>query len=401
MLASLFARRYLFSTKSRSVINLIAALSVVAVAIPVAAMVILLSVTNGFEGLIHNSYSVFDADLTVRAKEGQSFPIERLDTARIASLKGVESYSLILEQKVLLEANGHQTTVTLRGVDDRYPEVLPLDQAVNVGESSYRLGELERLVMGHATAYELGFRQLLGARVNLYAVRRGSFSSLVPFANYATRQNIPVVGLFAVDYAAEREYLIAPLSLAAELAERPNEASSLLIRSDHASAVKATLKELLGEEFEVLEREELRASFYRLVKLEKWGIFFISLLVLLIASFSIVGALSMLVIEKREERDTLRALGATERFIRTIFCREGYLICLLGGGIGLAIGITLSLAQQHLGLIRMPVETFLSNSYPVTLQVTDLLLIVVVTALIGRGLSTLTVHQMLKHEKII
>lgn len=401
MLASLFARRYLFSTKSRSVINLIAALSVVAVAIPVAAMVILLSVTNGFEGLIHNSYSVFDADLTVRAKEGQSFPIERLDTARIASLKGVESYSLILEQKVLLEANGHQTTVTLRGVDDRYPEVLPLDQAVNVGESSYRLGELERLVMGLATAYELGFRQLLGARVNLYAVRRGSFSSLVPFANYATRQNIPVVGLFAVDYAAEREYLIAPLSLAAELAERPNEASSLLIRSDHASAVKATLKELLGEEFEVLEREELRASFYRLVKLEKWGIFFISLLVLLIASFSIVGALSMLVIEKREERDTLRALGATERFIRTIFCREGYLICLLGGGIGLAIGITLSLAQQHLGLIRMPVETFLSNSYPVTLQVTDLLLIVVVTALIGRGLSTLTVHQMLKHEKII
>lgn len=401
MLASLFARRYLFSTKSRSVINLIAALSVVAVAIPVAAMVILLSVTNGFEGLIHNSYSVFDADLTVRAKEGQSFPIERLDTARIASLKGVESYSLILEQKVLLEANGHQTTVTLRGVDDRYPEVLPLDQAVNVGESSYRLGELERLVMGHATAYELGFRQLLGARVNLYAVRRGSFSSLVPFANYATRQNIPVVGLFAVDYAAEREYLIAPLSLAAELAERPNEASSLLIRSDHASAVKATLTELLGEEFEVLEREELRASFYRLVKLEKWGIFFISLLVLLIASFSIVGALSMLVIEKREERDTLRALGATERFIRTIFCREGYLICLLGGGIGLAIGITLSLAQQHLGLIRMPVETFLSNSYPVTLQVTDLLLIVVVTALIGRGLSTLTVHQMLKHEKII
>lgn len=401
MLASLFARRYLFSTKSRSVINLIAALSVVAVAIPVAAMVILLSVTNGFEGLIHNSYSVFDADLTVRAKEGQSFPIERLDTARIALLKGVESYSLILEQKVLLEANGHQTTVTLRGVDDRYPEVLPLDQAVNVGENSYRLGELERLVMGHATAYELGFRQLLGARVNLYAVRRGSFSSLVPFANYATRQNIPVVGLFAVDYAAEREYLIAPLSLAAELAERPNEASSLLIRSDHASAVKATLKELLGEEFEVLEREELRASFYRLVKLEKWGIFFISLLVLLIASFSIVGALSMLVIEKREERDTLRALGATERFIRTIFCREGYLICLLGGGIGLAIGITLSLAQQHLGLIRMPVETFLSNSYPVTLQVTDLLLVVVVTALIGRGLSTLTVHQMLKHEKRI
>lgn len=398
MLASLFARRYLFSTKSRSVINLIAALSVVAVAIPVAAMVILLSVTNGFEGLIHSSYSVFDADLTVRPRVGQSFPIEKLDTAAIASVGGVEAYSVILEQKILLEANGYQTTVTLRGVDDRYPEVLPIDEAVTVGESQYRLGELERLLMGHATAYELGFRQLLGARVNLYAVRRGSFSTLVPFANYKTRRQVPVVGLFAVDYAAEREYLVAPLSLAEELGERSGEASALILKSSHPARTKAVLQELLGEEFEVVGREELRASFYRLVKLEKWGIFFISLLVLLIASFSIVGALSMLIIEKRAERDTLRALGATEHFIRTIFCREGYLICLLGGGIGLAVGVTLSLVQQHLGLIRMPVETFLSNSYPVALHGFDLLLVVAVTALIGWGLSTLTVHHMLKNE---
>lgn len=106
----------------------------------------------------------------------------------------------------------------------------------------------------------------------------------------------------------------------------------------------------------------------------------------------------MLIIEKRAERDTLRALGATEYFIRTIFCREGYLICLLGGGIGLAVGVTLSLVQQHLGLIRMPVETFLSNSYPVALHGFDLLLVVAVTALIGWGLSTLTVHHMLKNE---
>ncbi len=399
MLASLFARRYLFSAKSRSVINLIAALSVVAVAIPVAAMVILLSVTNGFEGLIHDSYSVFDAPLQIRPRTGQLFALSKVDTASLNRLEGVDGWSAILEEKVLVEADGHQATLTLRGVDDHYPAVLPIDKAVTVGESQYRLGELDRLLMGHATAYELGFRQLLGATVNLYAVRRGSFSTLVPFANYTTRQRIPVVGLFAVDYTAEREYIIAPLRLARELAERPDGVSAILLQTAHPERVKKLLAPHLDEELELIDREELRASFYRLVKLEKWGIFFIALLVLIIASFSVVGALSMLILEKRDDRDTLRALGAAEPFIRSIFRREGYLICALGGGIGLVIGIALCLLQQHIGMIRMPVDTFLTDRYPVALQVGDLLLIGVATLLVSYALCSLTVHTMIKDEK--
>ena len=258
MLASLFARRYLFSAKSRSVINLIAALSVVAVAIPVAAMVILLSVTNGFEGLIHDSYSVFDAPLQIRPRTGQLFALSKVDTASLNRLEGVDGWSAILEEKVLVEADGHQATLTLRGVDDHYPAILPIDKAVTVGESQYRLGELDRLLMGHATAYELGFRQLLGATVNLYAVRRGSFSTLVPFANYTTRQRIPVVGLFAVDYTAEREYIIAPLRLARELAERPDGVSAILLQTAHPERVKKLLAPHLDEELELIDREVQR-----------------------------------------------------------------------------------------------------------------------------------------------
>ncbi|MBQ1979418.1 MAG: ABC transporter permease, partial [Alistipes sp.] len=149
MLASLFARRYLFSAKSRSVINLIAALSVVAVAIPVAAMVILLSVTNGFEELIHGSYSVFDAPLQIQPRTGHDFPLEEIDTTALKRIEEIESWSAILEQKILLEANGHQITATLRGVDDHYGEVLPIADAVTVGTAEYRLGELDRLIMGH------------------------------------------------------------------------------------------------------------------------------------------------------------------------------------------------------------------------------------------------------------
>ena len=399
MLASLFARRYLFSAKSRSVINLIAALSVVAVAIPVAAMVILLSVTNGFEELIHGSYSVFDAPLQIQPRTGHDFPIEEIDTTALSRIEGIDGWSAILEQKILIEANGHQITATLRGVDDHYGEVLPIADAVTVGTAEYRLGELDRLIMGHLTGYELGFRQLLGAKVNLYAVRRGSFSSLVPFANYTTRQQVPVVGFFSVDYAAEREYVVGPLRLAQEMLEREHAVSAILIRTQHPERVRRALEELLGEEFRVVDSEELRASFYRLVRLEKWGIFFIALLVLLIASFSVVGALSMLILEKRDERLTLHALGASDGFIRSIFRREGYLICLLGGVIGLVLGVALSLAQQELGLIRMPVETFLTDAYPVKLRATNLLLVAGVTALVGWGLCSLTVHNMIKQEK--
>ncbi len=398
MLASLFARRYLFSAKSRSVINLIAALSVVAVAIPVAAMIILLSVTNGFEQLIHRSYAVFDAELQVVPQRGHTFPIAQLDTASLGQIEGLESWSLILEEKALIEANGHQSTITLRGADDRYPTVLPINEAVNVGDSNYRLGELNRLLLGHATAYELGFRQLFGAQVNLYVIRRGSFSSLVPFANYTTRQNIPVVGLFNVDYTAEKEYVIAPLQLAQTLCEREGEASALLIRTQHPEQVRRALTPLLGEDFKVVDRESLRASFYRLVRLEKWSIFFIALMVLLIASFSVIGALSMLILEKRDERKTLHALGATDRFIRSIFRREGYLICALGGGIGLVLGVVLCLAQQHFGLIRLPVETFLTNIYPVALNLRDVLLVLLSTAVIGWALSALTVHNMIQKK---
>ena len=398
MLASLFARRYLFSPKSRSVINLIAGLSIVAVAIPVAAMIILLSVTNGFEKLIHGAYGVFDAPLQIQPRTGHRFALDAIDTAALSRIEGIEAWSAILEQQILMEANGHQLTITLRGVDERYEGVLPIREAVNIGTADHQLGELDRLLLGHATAYELGFRQLFGASVNLYAVRRGSFSSLVPFANYTARSAVPVVGLFAVDYNAEREYAVAPLRLAQTLCEAPHTASAILIRTEHPDRVRRTLEEWLGEEFRVVDNEELRGSFYRLVRLEKWGIFFIALLVLLIASFSVVGALSMLILEKRDERITLHALGATDRFIRTIFRREGYLICLLGGGLGLVLGVGLTLLQQKAELIRMPVETFLTDAYPVALHGADLLLVLAVTAAISWALCSLTVQNMIKHE---
>lgn len=400
MLTLFFARRYLFSRKSRSVVNLIAALSVVAVAVPVAAMVILLSVINGFEALIRNSGSVFDADLRITPHEGRTFDPAALDTAALSRTEGLAAWSAILEERILLEANDRQATATLRGADDRYGSVLPLAGQVTEGDARLRLGDLDYLLLGRAMARRLAIRSLAGAEVRLYAVRRNSFSSLLPFDNY-TAQTLPVGGVFEVDYDTENACLVAPLRAVQRLLDRPGRVSAILVRAAEPAAVerlRRTLGERLGDAFRIESREELSASVYRLVRYEKWGVFFIALLVLVDAAFSIVGALSMLILEKRGERTALRALGATDAFVRAVFRREGYLICALGGALGLLLGAGLSLAQQHFGLIEIPADSFLTKSYPIAFRWSDLLAILPAFALVAWSLTTLTVHNMLKKD---
>ena len=336
MLPQFFARRYLFSPKSRSVVNLISGLSVVAVAMPVAAMIILLSVFNGFESLVKSMYSAFDADLTVSARLGQTFPADAIDTAAVARIPGVEAFSFVLEQSALLEHAGCQATATVRGVDDAYAAVFPLDSVVSAGEYRVRLGDIERLVMGQSMTYMLGIRSLADADVNVYAVRRGSFSSLLPFDNY-TRRTVPLGGVYSLDLETERTYVLASLRLAQELFSHPGRVSGLVVRlreGADAEQVRQALARLSGDDYRVRTRHELRASFYRIMTYEKWGIFFISLLVLVIASFSVVGALAMLIVDKRRDIVTLRALGADTSLVRAIFRSEGLLICGLGAACG-------------------------------------------------------------------
>ena len=400
MLPQFFARRYLFSPKSRSVVNLISGLSVVAVAMPVAAMIILLSVFNGFESLVKSMCSAFDADLTVTPRQGQTFAADAVDTAAVARIDGVEAFSFILEQSALLEHAGRQATATVRGVDDAYGEVFPLAEAIPSGEFRVRLGDLERLVMGQSMAYMLGVRTLADADVNVYAVRRGSFSSLLPFDNYS-RRTVPLGGVYSLDLETERTYVLASLRLAQELFSHPGRVSGLVVRlreGADAERVRQALEQRLGGEYRVRTRYELRASFYRIMTYEKWGIFFISLLVLLVASFSVVGALAMLIVEKRRDIATLRALGADTSLVRAVFRSEGLLICGLGALFGVVLGVGASLVQQHFGLIGIPAETFLTKSYPVEFRFGDLVVVLAAFGLVAYVISNITVRSMVKHN---
>ncbi len=400
MLPLLFARRYLFSAQSRSVVNLISGLSVAAVAMPVAAMIILLSVFNGFETLVRSMYSAFDADLNVSPLRGRTFEASALDTAAMRRIPGVAALSFTLEQSALLKHDGRQATATVRGVDDAYGEVFALGDAVTSGEWRVRLGDLERLVVGQAMAYRLGIRSLADADVTLYAVRRGRFSSLLPLENY-TRRTVPVGGAYTLDLETEQQYVLASLRLAQSLFNYPGRASALVVRlapDADARGVKQALARIAGDDFLVRTRDELRASFYRIMLYEKWGIFFIAFLVLVVASFSVVGALTMLIVEKRDEIATLRALGADRRFVRAVFRREGYLICGCGALLGVVLGVGACLLQQHFGLIEIPAETFLTKSYPVEFRPADLLAVLAAFAAVAFLLSNLTVHGTIKNN---
>lgn len=401
MLTLRFARRYLFSKKSHSVINLISGVSLFAIAMPVAAMVILLSVFNGFEGLIHSMTSAFDADLTITPRRGVTIPTEGVDTAALRRIEGVEALSWVVEQEALAKYGNRQQLVTVRGVEEHYTDLFPIREAITVGEYRLQQGDRECVVMGQGMTYMLGIRSLVTAPLELYALRRTSFSTLLPSEGYR-RQELPITGLFLLDAESESRYLLTSITLARRLFEREGVATSLLIRLQSTAdpeRVKRAVEEQLGEEFRVRTRYELRPSFYDMMTYEKWGILFISLLVLVIASFSVIGALTMLIIEKRREQQTLRSLGADTRFLRRIFVGEGFLLALLGGGGGLLLGVGVTLLQQHLGLIRLPVETFIMEAYPVELRVGDLLRIVLLFTAVLSTIILLTVHTLIPDPK--
>lgn len=400
MLAALFARRYLFSPKSRSVINLIATLSIVAVAIPVAAMVILLSVFNGFSALLQSSHARMEPELLITPRAGQVFTLGEEQRRLLDTTEGVAAWSEVLEQQVLIERNGKQATTTLRGVDEHYMAVVPFEQCITYGEGRLALGEIDHLLIGESLAVRLGLHTTAGAEAALYAVRRAPFSSLLPTSNYSRRE-LAIDGFFRLDYENDDRYVLAPLRLAEVLFERRGDRSSIAVRctsEEEIASVQERLRASFGAAYRIENRDERHASFYRLVRYEKWGIFFLALMVLIVASFSVVGALSMLIIEKRDERRTLHSLGASDALIRSIFRHEGMLISLLGGALGAVLGVGLSLAQQHLGLIALPIDSLPMQHYPVLFRIEDLLLVIASFGTVAWILSTVTVRSMIKNE---
>ncbi len=396
-LALLFARRYLFARKSHSVINLISGVSAFAVGVPVAAMVILLSVFNGFEQLVRNMYGDFDPDILVTARSGKVFRTDSLPRTLLLNTEGVQEVSMILEDNALLEYRGRQYIGTLRGVDSLYRHVVPIDSMVVAGQYQPLFGDIEQALVGQGIAYNLGVRTALLDPIRAYVPRRGSFSTLIPLNSYREERILPS-GIFMLDAETDSKYVIVPFSFAQRLFDYEGYASGAMVKvrpGADPDKVRTVLSARLGDDFKVQTRYQQKASLYRIMTYEKWGIFFIILLVMVIASFSIIGSLAMLIIDKRRDVRTLFNLGGSIRFVRGIFLREGMLISMLGAAGGMIFGLALCWVQMQFGVIRIPAETFLVDSYPVVVQWPDLLGIAVAVIAVNYIITKFTVVKMI------
>ena len=401
-LSSLFARRYLFSPKSHSVINVISRVSAFAIGIPVAAMVILLSVFNGFDGLIRQMYTDFDPDIAVTPAEGKVFAAGELERGRLMSVDGVVEVSFMLEDQVLLRYRDRQKEATIRGVDGNYPKVVPIEGMVSTGKYEPVRGEMEQALVGEGLAYSLGLNINLLDPVKVYVPRRGSFNPLVPLESYRTGALYPS-GLFRLDAETDGQYLLAPLGFTQDLLDYPDRFTAVFVKiapGAEQKDVQAALREELGDTYKVLTRYEQKASLYSIMAYEKWGIFLIVLMVMIIASFTIVGSLVMLIIDKRADLRTIVSMGGTVGFVRGIFVREGMLIAGIGAGGGMLLGLMVCWAQQLFGIIRIPAQTFIVDTYPVVVEAGDVALIAASFIAVSYIIIKFTVARMIPRSEV-
>ena len=396
------AGRYLRSRKSHSVINIISGVSVAAMATPFAAMVILLSVFNGLEGMVRTLYRAVDADITIRAAEGTVFDVAAVDTAAIRAAEGVETLSLVLEQGAMAEVGDRRTIVRLRGVERTYEDVVPVAQTIYGGTFAVGVDDSRSVVLGHRTAQELGMsRQAAGDMVTLYAINRTRFSSLLPVGGY-TRRTLPVAGLYSID-DENGDVAYVALDVAQDMFNYEGRASSVAVKlaaGADADAVAERLQRIAGEGMEVLTRERSN-SIYRLMALEKWGVFAVALIVLVVASLTVVGTIVMIMIDKRDDAATLRMMGANRATVRDIFVGEGHLLAGVSLVLGVAAGVGLTLLQQTVGLVRLQTATLMVDIYPVELHAADVLLTAAAYIVVAHVVTRLTVGAMLKDNATI
>lgn len=393
-LSSLFARRYLLSKKSHSVINIISRVSSFAVGVPVAAMVILLSVFNGFEDIVKQMYTDFDPDIAISAKEGKVFGVDSLDREGIVQLDFVEQISEVLEDNAMLEYSGRQYIATVRGVDSLYSQVVPIEKMVAIGEYQLKRGDYQQALLGQGLAYNLGARVGMGLSepLRILAPRRGSFSTLLPIDIYRERVVWPE-GMFELDAETDSKYALVTLEVAREVFDYLDAATSLMVKLKEGTKperAKREIANLIGDDYKVLTRYEQQASIYRIMTYEKYGIFLITLMVLIIASFSIVGSLVMLIIDKQKDIGTIITMGGSVKFVRDIFVKEGMLISAIGAVGGMVFGLLLCLLQIEFGFIKIPADTFLVNSYPVVVKISDLIAITVAFTVVSYIITKLT-----------
>ena len=395
-LAQFIAGRYLFAKKSHNVINIISAISAIGMAVGTAALIIILSVYNGFDSLIRSMMSNVEPDLLITPATGKTFIPDDSTFDWIYDQPSVKNMCCVLEEQVFISYDGKQSLARAKGVDWVYEEESPLKDHMQDGEFKLHRGDVPLAAVGAGLAYELGISPRFLAPIEIYfPTRTGRISLANPAASIESVRVYPS-GLFSVNNDVDAELLIVPIEKMQELLEYEDEVSAVELRLTEDSPkdeLKRLQKEIgarLGPGFRVKDRFQQNESLYKMMKYEKAAIFMILIFVIIIIAFNIFGSLTMLIIEKEEDIRTLRSMGAQESLIRKIFVLEGWFISLAGLAGGLVIGVGFAAIQQAFGIIKMPGH-FVVQAYPIILSWSDILLTAVGVAAIGYLIALLPV----------
>jgi lipoprotein-releasing system permease protein len=392
------ARRYLFAKKSHNVINFISALSAVGMAVGTAALIIILSIYNGFDELVRSTLSNVEPDLLVTPAKGKVFIPQGEAFDKVRNNPLVEEFDLVLEENVYVDYEGHQGIAKAKGVDLNYEERSTLAEHIVNGVFSLHKGQLPQMVVGAGLAYKMGMNPAFVSSAELYfPVRDRNFSLANPAASIESVRMRPS-GIFSVNQQIDNDLMIIPLEQMRQLLGYGEEVSGVEVRLAEGSSaknIKKVAKEIqkeLGPDYKVLDRFRQNPSLYKMMRYEKAAIYIILIFIIIIIALNIFGSITMLIIEKKEDIETFRSLGATDSLLRRAFTLEGWLISLLGLAAGLVIGVGFSLAQQRFGFIKMP-GSFLVNAYPVIVQWQDVLATIAGVALVGYIIALLPVRH--------
>lgn len=384
------AKRYLFSKKSHNAINVISAISVCGVALATLALVCTLSVFNGFQDLVATFFTAFDPQLKVTAVKGKVFDGQDPRILQIRVLPEVELCSESLEDNIMVQYQDKQTMAVLKGVEDNFDRLTPID--------SILFGRGELILHDEVVDYAIPGIQLLstlGASIRfldpleIYAPKRGAKVNLAnPSTAFSTGQLFSSGLVFAVNQEKyDGSYILTSLRFARDLFQYTSEVSAINLKlkpEADTDAVKEKIEQILGEDFCVSDRYEQQADTFRIMEIEKLISYLFLTFILVIASFNVIGSLSMLIIDKRDDVNTLRNLGANDNQIVRIFLFEGRMISFIGASLGVVLGLFLCWLQQKYGLIALGSSgTFVVDAYPVSVHLTDVIVIFITVLAVG------------------
>lgn len=377
------ARKYLFGKRSTNAIHIITGVSILGISIGTAALILVLSVFNGFEDLIIGMLSRFNPDVKITAKVGKTFELDSTKLAQINALPGVVGVSGTLEEVAFFEYGNSQDFGIVKGVDENFAAVTGIDSTVF--EGVYKLKDRQRnyaVIGGQMRSKLLVDVESPFELLNIYMAKKGKVKSLEqPFRKRLAHP----IGCFRIQQDIDGQYILVDLELTRELTQNYDKVSALEVRLDpnlNEGRTLAEMEKIMGVDFDVKNRYRQDEAFLKLMNIEKWMSFIILSLTLVLVAFNMIGSLWMIVLEKKRDISILKSMGASDRTIRNIFLHEGLLICLFGLGAGFLVAFALYFAQKMFGIVPIP-DGFVVDAYPISMRLFDLLAVGVIVLVIG------------------